>query len=109
MGMSQWYYAKDGRQNGPVGFEELKSLAQSGALSRTDLVWNTSMKDWLPSAQVDGIFDAVAVPVGTPSSAPGNPYATPDSAWVQSAVPAVLPEIEPGSEPIGVIACIQKG
>ncbi|HVJ46870.1 MAG TPA: DUF4339 domain-containing protein [Luteolibacter sp.] len=109
--MSQWYYAKEGRQNGPVGIEELKSLARSGTLSRTDLVWNQSMKDWLPAGGIEGIFDAAAIPSGTPPPVAGNPYATPDSAWIQApgVQVALGEEIEPGSDPIGVGKCIQRG
>jgi hypothetical protein len=106
--MSQWYFAKDGRQNGPVGIEELRSMAGGGTLARTDLVWNPSMKDWLPAGQVEGVFDAAVVPGGVPATS-ANPYATPGSAWVQATAPADLPEIEPGSDPIGIGDCIRRG
>lgn len=108
--MSQWFYAKDGSQKGPVTIDELRAFAQSGELGRGDLVWNGSMKDWQPAGGIDGIFDAAAIPSGT-SPVAGNPYATPDSAWIHApGVQVTLgEEIEPGSDPIGVGKCIQRG
>lgn len=109
--MSQWFYAKDGSQKGPVTIDELRAFAQSGALGRGDLVWNGSMKDWQPAGGIDGIFDAAAIPSGTPPPVSGNPYATPDSAWIHApgVQVALGEEIEPGSDPIGVGKCIQRG
>lgn len=112
--MTQWYYAQSGQQKGPVGFDELRDIARNGGLSQEDLVWNASMKDWLPARTVEGLFaaaPAVAENVVLPAADPSNPYAV-TSASLQSPEPVLigsaLDEIPPGSEPIDVSACIKR-
>lgn len=39
----QWHYAQDGQQQGPITPSELKSLAASGKIRPTDLVWREGM------------------------------------------------------------------
>ena len=55
-----WYYAKtgavDGQQVGPVSWEQLVSLAQTGALTATDLVWNPQFPSWVTVAEVPGLL-----------------------------------------------------
>lgn len=85
--MSEWYYARGGQQNGPISYEQLVELARSGGLDRSkDLVWNATMKDWLPAGQVLGLFESTV-------SSPG----------------AAVDEIVPGSEPLVVGDCVKRG
>ena len=111
--MSEWYYARGGQQCGPVTFEQLGVIARGGGLdARKDLVWTASMKDWTPAGQVPDLFAAPASPPpGTPAADPANPYAAPQSAWIAPAPPTGvdLTEIVPGSEPLDVGACVQRG
>jgi hypothetical protein len=55
-----WYYAKtgavDGQQVGPVSWEQLVSLAQTGALTATDLVWNPQFPSWVTVTEVPGLL-----------------------------------------------------
>jgi GYF domain 2 len=113
--MNDWYYAQGGQQVGPVSFEKIAELARNGGLDPVkDLVWNSTMKDWLPAGQVEGLFGQ-ANPVTSavvPVSDPSNPYAAPNSAWStdsQLSVGVALEEIPPGSEPIDVGACVKRG
>ena len=110
--MSEWYYAKDGKQNGPVGFDQLVSLARSGGLDPVkDLVWNSTMKDWIPAGQVPDIFTPPS-PLPSATADPNNPYATPPSSWnpvAQITAGEALEEIIPGNEPIDVMACVKRG
>jgi GYF domain 2 len=53
---SEWYYAKDGQQNGPVSSRELKQLADQGTLLATDVVWKDGMPDWRPAGDVKGLI-----------------------------------------------------
>jgi uncharacterized membrane protein len=105
--MSEWFYARGGQQNGPVTFDQLKELARGGGLETKDLVWTSSMKDWQPAAEVDGLLDKPAA-ANQPPADPSNPYAAPQSAWQEPAQPAGT-EIEPGSDPIDVGACVKRG
>jgi len=50
--MADWYYLKNGEQNGPLPRESIQELARSGQLRRADLVWTEGMKDWLPVKSV---------------------------------------------------------
>lgn len=103
--MSDWFYAKNGQQNGPVKLEQLKDLARSGGLDAKDLVWNGSMSDWKPAGQVEGIFSEPA------AADPANPYAAPQADLTVAATSpgTALGEITPGSEPIDPTACIKRG
>jgi len=42
----QWYYAKDGQRNGPVGADDLRNLAANGQITGEDLVWAQGMAEW---------------------------------------------------------------
>jgi uncharacterized membrane protein YhaH (DUF805 family) len=55
----QWFYATpDGQKIGPVGFDYLIELSQSGRLDpRNDLVWSTVLNDWEPAGEVEGLFE----------------------------------------------------
>ncbi|MES2995554.1 MAG: GYF domain-containing protein [Verrucomicrobiota bacterium] len=101
--MNEWYYTIDGIQQGPVAFGKLRELAASGTLVKSALVWNQGMKDWRPAEQVEGLFSVPPVPAD-----PANPQA---NAWAP-AIPEfdepALPEIEPGSERVGVSACFSR-
>lgn len=115
-GMNEWFYAKGGKQSGPVPFEQLVALARSSELDPLkDLVWNSTMKDWTPAGQVKEIFTAAPVPapaqVAKPMVNPADPYATPLSTWNQPEVVAVgaLSEIMHGSEPLDASACVKRG
>ena len=66
----QWYYARDGRQTGPVSSEQIKQLAASGDLVPDDLVWKEGMTTWAHARSVNGLFSAPspAVPPPLPPS-----------------------------------------
>lgn len=108
--MTEWYYAKGGQQNGPVSFEKLRDLAASGLLDPSkDLVWNATMKDWVPAGQVEGIFVSKPNPIAIPPADPSNPYSAPQSAWIApTSDPGTgVSEIIPGSDPIDPVVCLK--
>ncbi|NLG01186.1 MAG: DUF4339 domain-containing protein, partial [Lentisphaerae bacterium] len=52
-----WYYAEAGMQQGPVGFDELRARAASGALQPSDLVWQPAFGNvWRPAGEVPELF-----------------------------------------------------
>jgi hypothetical protein len=110
--MTEWYYAKDGQQNGPVSYEELVQIASNGGLNPTkDLVWNKSMKDWIVAGQVPGLYTPSTGSTGPPAD-PSNPYASPTAGWnevAQTTAGESLEEIVPGSDPLDVMACAKRG
>jgi len=52
----EWHYAKGEDRHGPVSFEQLKELAESGELQPSDLVWQKGMEEWQPAKTVEGLF-----------------------------------------------------
>lgn len=54
--MSKWYYARNGQRFGPVADEQLKELAASGKVLRSDVVWTTGMTHWVPANSIKDLF-----------------------------------------------------
>lgn len=55
-----WYYAEAGMQQGPVGFDELRARAASGALRPSDLVWQPAFGNaWRPAGEIPELFAPV--------------------------------------------------
>ena len=79
-----WYYARNDQRHGPVPLLELRRLASSGSFDATDLVWSPGMADWVPAANVDGLFSGrpstvAAFPIPAPSAVADVPVA--DDRW----------------------------
>ncbi len=110
--MTDWYYARSGKQSGPVSFGQLAEIARSGGLDPLkDLVWTAAMKDWCPAGQVPDLFRSPASPA-MPKADPANPYAAPDSSWTEVARITLGETLEPivaGSELIDVGGCVKRG
>lgn len=119
--MTDWYYARDGRRIGPLSLEALVALANDGKIAASDLVWHESLPAWTPAgevAQLAGI--SFSEPVQPPMTAAAssaastsNPYSAPQSIWIDPAAtaasaPMAGAEIQPGSDPIDVSACISR-
>ena len=51
-----WYYAKGDDQLGPISEIELKTLADSGELASTDMVWREGMSAWQQAGKLRSIF-----------------------------------------------------
>jgi len=51
----QWYYSKGGQRQGPVGSEQLKTLAATGQIQASDLVWKEGMGQWVEARKVKGL------------------------------------------------------
>lgn len=50
--MSDWYYAADNEQKGPINEAELKGNLASGKIPADTLVWKDGMDNWTPANQV---------------------------------------------------------
>lgn len=96
--MQEWYYTEAGQQQGPVTLEQLRELASNGNLQPDDMVWNSTMSDWTPAHEVSGIF----------SSQPVAAELAPTTEATVAAEPDALQEIAPGSDLIGIRACLSK-
>ncbi|HUY34071.1 MAG TPA: GYF domain-containing protein [Pirellulales bacterium] len=67
--VSQWFYSQGGTEAGPVDFNQLRHLAQTGHLQTSDLVWMLGTSSWVPAHQASGLFPQ------SPASAPFAPVA----------------------------------
>ncbi len=54
-----WFYAKDGRETGPVSDAELDALTARGVIDAATLVWREGMAVWHP---LSSIREATAIP-----------------------------------------------
>ncbi|WP_411826562.1 DUF4339 domain-containing protein [Luteolibacter sp. AS25] len=99
--MSEWFYAKGGAQQGPVPIEEIRAMLEAGTMdAQNDLVWNSTLPNWVSASQVPELSGSV---VAAPATAGVgiHPFAYPLSS-------GELTEIEPGSEPIIGTAVIKR-
>jgi hypothetical protein len=84
--MSQWYYAHDGKQSGPVPESELQRLAADGNFDpEKDLVWREGQPDWKPASTVPELASLfrkendVEPAAPAASGAESSPYEAPRS------------------------------
>lgn len=79
-----WYFGRNGRQEGPVSDEQLRTMIRNGSLRREDLVWREGMADWQPAGDVPGLpFPSPAAysPPPPPPAPYPSPYAPPQSQY----------------------------
>ena len=108
-----WFYAKNGSQQGPLSTDEIKSRIAMGEIGPSDLAWCEGMSDWLPIGQIPQLKieapvreEAPPVAAAPPFSSSPSPYQAPVSP-AGSQVPAQMP---PGQTPsqglaIGALVC----
>lgn len=117
--MTQWFYEKNGKQQGPVTLEQLQGYASSGEITAANLVWNETLPAWTAAGQIADLtnsFPSSTSPsiASTATGEASNPYAAPQSNWMAPAPTdgnslEGLSEIIPGSEPLDGPACIKRG
>jgi GYF domain 2 len=56
----QWYVSVEGQQHGPYSGEQLVEFTGTGNVTRESMVWTEGMAEWLPAAQIEGLFPAAA-------------------------------------------------
>jgi hypothetical protein len=76
---TDWHYSSKGKKVGPVSESEIRSLATSGRLSASDLVWQTGQPDWVPASSVPGLFPG---PPPLPSSGRTHVRPSGNKKWV---------------------------
>lgn len=102
--MSDWYYAHQGQQKGPVPVSELERLAANGDFDpENDLIWKEGMDDWKPASTVAGFplakSPATQAPPADADSAAADPYASPSSGYDDASplAGADLPAVKPAN------------
>jgi len=83
--MSDWYYAANNEQKGPINESELKANFAANKLPADTLVWKDGMDNWTPANQVSAFTFR---PAPTPAKVQ-PPVATAPTAKVVAASPTV--------------------
>lgn len=68
-----WYYAKNGSQEGPIPTEALRAKIDSGEVAPSDLAWREGQPDWLPVYQIPE-FSRQPVSSQAVDLEPSSPY-----------------------------------
>jgi len=71
--MSDWYYAENNEQRGPVLEADLKGLLASNKVPADTLVWKEGMANWTPASQVASLSTAPATAVVSSAATTPNP------------------------------------
>lgn len=74
---SEWYYARGGKQSGPVSLSDLRNLAATGALGPADMVWKEGMADWKAAGSIPGLI--VPAASAGKSASDGQPASVQDT------------------------------
>src|SRR5260221_5768039 len=79
--MSDWYYAVNNEQKGPINESELKANLAANKLPADSLVWKDGMDNWTPANQVPAFtFHQPPIPAKVQPPAAGTPAVNnPDS------------------------------
>ncbi len=67
---TQWFYTEDGKQQGPISSNELKSRAANGTMTPDELVWKEGMSEWVPARRIKGLFTAATASASPPPLPP---------------------------------------
>ncbi|MEK7950217.1 GYF domain-containing protein [Luteolibacter soli] len=86
-----WFYAKNGSQQGPLSTEDMKSRIAMGEIGPSDLAWCEGMSDWMPVGQIPQLKIEAPVRDEAPPPAFGAPAPS------ASATPYQAPVSAPGS------------
>ena len=84
----EWFYSQDGKQVGPITYQQLQTLAASGRLDRGDPVWSSREADRKPASTLTSLF-----PTSQPTIPPPLPpqSTSPPPLPTQLGVPPPLP------------------
>src|SRR5437868_14279535 len=78
--MSQdWFYLQNELRQGPIPFEALKRLVQSGVVTPQTLVWREVLPQWFAAGTVPELNDLIGPPPAptAPSAEPARPPTPP--------------------------------
>jgi uncharacterized membrane protein YphA (DoxX/SURF4 family) len=108
-----WYYAKNGQQQGPLPTEDLKDRIAMGEIAPTDLAWCEGMGDWTPVGEIPQLKieapvkpEVPEVPVAPVEVLEPSPYRAPVApAPVGSSAPVISGQPPSQGLAIGSLVC----
>jgi hypothetical protein len=75
--MASWFYASEGKQQGPYPEGQFRDLIAQGVVRPDTLVWSEGMAGWQKAAEIPGLISAGAppmIPAGGPPMMGGGGY-----------------------------------
>lgn len=75
-----YYYARNGKEHGPVSVAELQDRVRNSRLSPTDLVWTEGMPEWKPATEIPGLITTAPDAAGSVTPASSLPFTDPEPA-----------------------------
>lgn len=64
--MSDWYFCKNGKQEGPISLDELKGMIASGELADTLPVWRIGASHWIKIRRHPDLISSIPTPPPLP-------------------------------------------
>ena len=101
--MSDWYYAADNEQKGPINESELKAQLASNKIPGDTLVWTDGMDNWTPASQVPA-FSFRAAPEPAKVQPGSTAITTPEEKVEDSTKPVELSDLMGKPEALAVTA-----
>lgn len=92
MSSAEWYYAQDGRQYGPLPYDVLEHLVESGRIRPADLVWCAGVANWQPASRLSDMANEAVLAEGRTKP---PPLPTQAESATQSRIPPPLPKAHP--------------
>lgn len=74
----EWHYSKDGQPFGPVTAAQIGELSAAGQIGPDDLVWNSTLTDWVPAHRVAGLTFPAANATQAAATGPAIAHPSPD-------------------------------
>ena len=76
-----WFFASDGKQQGPYAEEQFRTLVAQGVVTADTLVWSEGMSGWQRAGDIPALFPSAGgpPPVPRPGAVAAGGMATDDS------------------------------
>jgi hypothetical protein len=68
--MASWFYASEGKQQGPYPEGQFRDLIAQGVVRPDTLVWSEGMAGWQRAAEIPGLIDGAGAPPMMPAGGP---------------------------------------
>jgi hypothetical protein len=71
--MSNWYFCKNGQQEGPISLDDLKGMIACGDLASTLPVWEIGTSSWIKVSRHPDLISSIPTPPPVPTSSAIEP------------------------------------
>ena len=104
---SNWYFARQGQQFGPVSSGQLREMARTRQVLPTDLIWKQGMDKWVAAASIQDLFQQGMPPlpqaIGSAQIQPVPPYYPPQHVAPRDSIGQPPPAV---GETLGIICLL---